>query len=77
MVDELINQNAKIDEDDKYELSMYLKKYHETQKKYGYNDKTDNSDKYLTKRTINFLDWKKSRQYKHILRLWKRCFIKT
>jgi hypothetical protein len=54
-----------------------MKKFHDDQKKYGYYDKPDNSDKYLTKRTLNFLDWKKSRQYRHIMKLWKRCFIKA
>lgn len=72
----MVSLKDNLDDDQKQELSMYLKKFHEMQQKFKYEDKTDNSDKYLTKKTINFLDWKKSRQYFHILKLWKKCFIK-
>ena len=78
MIDDMVMENANIEEDDtKYELLSYLKKFHETQKKYNYSEKTDDSDKYLTKRTLNFPNWNKSRQYKHVMLLWKKCFIKA
>ena len=77
IIDDMNMQNANIEEEDKYELTSFVKKFHETQKKYNYCEKTDDSDKYLTKRTLNFLDWKKSRQYRHIMKLWKKCFIKA
>jgi hypothetical protein len=77
MIDDMIHLNNNIDEENKTELLEQVKKFHEIQKKYNYDDKTDNSDKYLTKRTMNFLDWKKKRQYNHIKKLWRRCFIKA
>lgn len=44
----MIHRNENLDDGNKTELSELVKKFNENQKKYSYEDKTDNSDKYLT-----------------------------
>jgi hypothetical protein len=60
-IDDLISQNENLSDRNKQQLTHHLKEFHENLKKYSYGDHTDNSDKYLTKKTMNFSDWKKSR----------------
>ena len=61
-------------------LKKKIQKSNQTEQKSvknPYNSESEDEDKYLDARNVDFAQWKKDRQKEHILKLWRKCIAKT
>jgi len=54
-----------------------LREYYANKKDYEYNSNSENSEKYLDQSNLLFSTLKKSQKKRHVLKLWKKCYLRA